>query len=249
MPRLLGVVLLVLAALPGAARPDAQTDRALRALASSDSLKVRSQAALILGQLRAPEAVPALKRAATSDPAPAVRIAAVASLAKFGPADAREVLEQLQHADPDAGVRSSAAGALASLEGPVPPPVRARGEVSLEDTVGTGGRPADRVALRDALGRRLLEAGFQVGEGGIRLKPSIVRLDVERASEKTVVAVRAELVAVEGGGRMAAMLEGAARLSAQGSVGDRELALISVRAVDAVAKILVEDLAAKLGER
>jgi hypothetical protein len=61
--------------------------------------------------------------------------------------------------------------------------------------------------------------------------------------------VRAELVAVEGGGRMAAMLEGAARLSAQGSVGDRELALISVRALDAVAKILVEDLAAKLGER
>jgi hypothetical protein len=153
----------------------------------------------------------------------------------------------VQRADPDEGVRAAAAGALAALVGPTP---LAKGrEVVLEETVGQGGRPADRQALRDALGRRLREAGFNVGGGGLRLKPSIVRLEVERAGEKTTIAVRAELVAVEGGGRMAAMLEGGARLSANGWLGDGELHAASGRAMDAVAKILVEDLAAKLAER
>jgi hypothetical protein len=249
--RLLGLFLAVLVAAPGTARPDSQTDRALRALQSSDSLKVRSQAALILGELKAPEAVAALRRAAVSDPAPAVRIAAVTALARYGDAESRAVLEQLQKSDPDAGVRTSAAGALASLEPAQAPPARGRGEVFLEETVGSAGRPSDRIALRDAIGRRLVEAGFRVGAGqtGLRLKPSIVRLEVERVNEKTVIQVRAELVAVEGGGRMAAMLEGAAKLSAQGSLGDRELNAVSGRALDAVAKILVEDLAAKLAER
>lgn len=249
MRPLLGLVLVALAAAPGAARPDPQTERALRALATSDSLKVRTQAALILGQLKASDAGPALRKAAVADSSPAVRIAAVAGLARFGDPESRAVLEQVQRSDPDEGVRTSAAGALVALRDPVAPAVRGRGEVVLEETVGSAGRPADRAALRDALGRRLVEAGFQVGREGIRLKPSIVRLDVERASEKTVVAVRAELVAVEGGGRMAAMLEGAAKVSAHGTLGDRELAVISVRVVDAVAKVLVEDLAAKLGER
>lgn len=249
MPRLLGLVLVALVAAPGAVRADPQTERALRALATSDSLKVRTQAALILGQLRVADAGPALRKAVRSDPSPAVRIAAVAGLARFGDPESKSVLEVVQRADPDDGVRASAAGALVALKDPVAPAVRGRGEVVLEDTVGTAGRPADRAALRDALGRRLVEAGFQVGREGLRLKPSIVRLEVERASEKTVVAVRAGLVAVEGGGRMAAMLEGAAKVSAQGALGDRELAVVSVRVVDAVAKILVEDLAAKLGER
>ena len=249
MSRLLGLVLVALAAAPGTARPDPQTERALRALASSDSLKVRTQAALILGQLHPADAGPALRKAALSDPAPAVRIAAVAGLARFGDAESRAVLDEVQRSDPDDGVRASAAGALRAIEDPVAPRVRGHGEVVLEDTVGNAGRPADRAALRDALGRRLVEAGFSVGKAGIRLKPSIVRLDVERANERTVVAVRAELVAVEGGGRMAAMLEGRAKVSAHGQVGDRELAMISGRVVDAVAKILVEDLAAKLGER
>lgn len=249
MSRPLGLLLVALAVAPGTARPDPQTDRALRALASSDSLKVRTQAALILGQLDPAEAAPALRKAAVADPAPAVRIAAVAGLARFADPDSRAVLEQVQRSDPDDGVRASAAGALAALKDPVIPHARGRGEVVLEEAVGTAGRPADRAALRDALGRRLVEAGFRVGKHGLRLKPSIVRLDVERASEKTVIAVRAELVAVEGGGRMAAMLEGAAKVSAHGSLGDRELAAISVRVVDAVAKILVEDLAEKLGER
>lgn len=250
MRHALGVLLTVLLAIPAAARADAQTERALRALESSSSLKVRSQAALVLGELGAMEALPALRRAATSDPAPAVRIAAVAALAKVGAPQVREILAEVQRTDPDDGVRASAAGALAALVARAAPAAAPHGrEVILEETVGEGGRPADRTALRDALGRRLQEAGFQVGKGGLRLKPSIVKLDVERASEKTTIAVRAELVAVEGGGRMAAMLEGAAKLSASGALGDRELSAASGRAMDAVAKILVEDLAAKLAER
>lgn len=245
------LVLVLLSAAPFAARADAQTDRAVRALEASSSLKVRSQAALVLGQLRAVEAATALRRAATSDPAAAVRIAAIAALSKLGSAEARPTLEAVARTDADDGVRAAAAGALAELE----PSARARPAhgataVSLEEAVGTAGTPAERVALRDALGKRLREAGFQLqGSGGLRLKPSILRLDVERGGEKTVVAVRAELVAVEGGGRMAAMLEAAARLSATGNLGDSELAAVSVRAVDAVAKVLVDDLAAKLGER
>jgi len=251
MRRMVPLLVLLAAAHPSAARADAQTDRAVRALESSSSLKVRSQAALVLGQLRAVEAAPALRHAATADPAVAVRIAAVAALSKLGPAEARPTLEEVARADGDESVRAAATSALAGLEPPpAPRPAHGATAVSLEEAVGSAGSPAERVALRDAIGRRLRQAGFQVqGSGGLRLKPSIVRLDVERAGEKTVIAVRAELVAVEGGGRMAAMLEGAARLSATGKLGDSELAAVSVRAVDAVAKVLVDDLAAKLGER
>lgn len=250
MRRMVPILVLLAAAVPAAARADAQTERAVRALESSSSLKVRSQAALVLGQLRAAEAAPALRRAATSDPAPAVRIAAIAALSKLGSAEARATLQAAARGDGDESVRAAAAGALAELEGPATAPAHGNPSVSLEEAVGTAGSPAERAALRDAIGRRLREAGFRVqGSGGIRLKPSIVRLEVERAGEKTVIAVRAELVAVEGGGRMAAMLEGGARLSATGRLGESELAAVSVRAVDAVAKVLVDDLAAKLGER
>lgn len=246
-PGVLLLVSLLAVVASGTARADGQTERALRALESSGSLKVRSQAALVLGEIGALEALPALRKAATSDPAAAVRIAAVAALTKLNAPEVREILSEVQRTDPDEGVRAAAAGALGTLARPASI-LRGR-EVVLEATVGEGGRPADREALRDALGRRLQEAGFQVGQGGLRLKPSIVRLEVERAGEKTTIAVRAELVAVEGGGRMAAMLEGAAKLSAAGWLGDRELSVASGRAMDAVAKILVEDLAAKLAER
>ena len=137
-------------------------------------------------------------------------------------------------------------------EGPGGGPQKRAGQRNGHEGLGVAAkdvRDARNAGDYVALGRRLQEAGFQVGKDGLRLKPSIVRLDVERASEKTVIAVRAELVAVEGGGRMAAMLEGAAKLSASGSLGERDFNVASSRAMDAVAKILVEDLAAKLAER
>jgi hypothetical protein len=245
-------LVVALPAVPVAARADAQAERAVRALESSSSLKVRSQAALVLGQLGAVQAGPALRRAALSDPAPAVRIAAVAALARLGVDQAAETLMEVEKADADAGVRASATGALAELRSPAAPSgvPRTGLAVSIEEVAGSGGGPADRLALRDALGRRLEEAGFLVQhDGGLRLKPSIVKLDVAQAGPRTEVAIRAELVAVEGGGRMAAMLEGSARLAATGVRNDRDLGVVSVRAADAVAKVLVDDLAARLAER
>jgi HEAT repeat protein len=252
MRRALAVVVLALLTAP-AARGDPQSERAVKALQESPSLKVRVQAALVLGQAHALEAAAVLADAATGDEAPAVRIAAASALAKAGGPEARKVLETIRRGDPDPSVRAAATAALAELAAPERPPAggAARGTaVSLEVPGGAGGSPADRLALRDALGRRLREAGFQVvAEGGLRLKPSLVRMDVERGGQRTVIAIRAELVAVEGGGRMAAMLEGAARLSASGTLGDRDLASVSTRAVDAVAKTLSDDLAARLTER
>ncbi len=236
-----------------AARGDAQSERAARALRDNPSLKVRAQAALVLGLARTPDAGPALAAALRDDPAPAVRIAAASALARVGWPEAHAGLVKAAATEPDAQVRGASAAALAELAPARPerPAVVAHGTpVSLEDAGGAGGSAADRAALRDALGRRLRDAGFEVvGAGGLRLKPSLVRMDVERGGERTVVAIRAELVAVEGGGRMAAMLEGAARLSAAGGLGDGDLASVSVRAVDAVAKTLCDDLAARLAER
>ena len=48
------------------------------------------------------------------------------------------------------------------------------------------------------------------------LKPSVLGVDVDVQGGTTVIAVKAALVAVESGGRMAAMLESGARLSAKG---------------------------------
>jgi len=252
MRRAFAVLVLALLVLAPAARGDPQSERAIRALRESPSLKVRVQAALVLGQAHATDAAPALAAAVAGDEASAVRIAAASALAKVGGPDARRVLEAAQRGDPDASVREAARIALGELAPADRSPHGAgRGTaVSLEEPGGAGGSAADRLALRDALGRRLREAGFQVvSEGGLRLKPSLVRMDVERGGQQTVIAVRAELMAVEGGGRMAAMLEGVARLSAIGTLTDRDLPSVSVRAVDAVAKTLTDDLAARLGER
>jgi hypothetical protein len=45
------------------------------------------------------------------------------------------------------------------------------------------------------------------------------------------------------------MLQGGARLSAKGAVPDRKLAAYSAKALEAAARTLCDDLAAKLGER
>jgi hypothetical protein len=81
---------------------------------------------------------------------------------------------------------------------------------------------------------------------GYRLKPSLLRLDVEEGGGATIIAVRASLVAVDGAGRMAAMLEGGARLKATGRLPGGALERYSARAVDAAARTLCEDLAGRL---
>jgi hypothetical protein len=241
MPRLalVAVVLLVVTS----ARAGAQEEAAARALRSDPSLKVRVQAAIVLGQRAQASAVPALCEALAQDRERVVRLAVVGSLARIGCARAREALEEASRSDADPEVRDAAARALAASA--------PRGEAmafSIEEPGGKAGAPAARAALRDSLARHLRSRGFSVVErgGGYRLKPSLLRLDVESGAAGTVIAVTASLVAVDGQGRMAAMLEGGARLKATGTLPGGAIERYSARAVDAAARTLCDDLAARL---
>jgi hypothetical protein len=236
----LRAVAVLLVALSASARAESQLDGAIRALRHDSSLKVRTQAAIVLGQSRAAAAVPALREAVASDDSSAVRLAAIAALGKIRDRSARPTLRAAANADPDSAVRGAAARALEDL-GPL--------AFSIEEPGGTGGAHA-RVALRDALERQLRDRGWEVvARGGMRLKPSVLKVDVDADGEKTVIAVRASLVAVDGEGRMAAMLEGGARLSANGAIPERRLGAYAAKALEVAARTLCEDLAAKLGER
>jgi hypothetical protein len=233
------VLLLVLAAAP-VARGDSGNDSAIRALRKDSSLKVRTQAAVVLGQRGAIEAVSALREAVATDEAAAVRLAAVTALAKLRDRSARSTLRAAADADPDASVRKAAAKAVQEL-GPI--------AFSIEETQGAGGAHA-KEALHKAILAQLKERGFAVvDKGGMRLKASVMKVDVDARGGKTVIAVRASLVAVDDDGRMAAMLEGGAKLSATGTIPEGKIGLYSGKALEAAAKTLCEDLAAKLGER
>jgi hypothetical protein len=239
MVRRAAVLLLVLAT-PLATMAESQNEGAIRALRKDSSLKVRTQAAVVLGQRNATDAVPALREAVATDDAAVVRLAAVAALAKIRDRSARPTLRAASESDPDGSVRSAARKAIDEL-GPI--------AFSIEEPQGTGGAHA-RDALRRALSAQLKERGFQVVDrGGVRLKTSVLKVDVDAKGGKTVIAVKASLVAVDDDGRMAAMLESGARLSASGAIPDSKLGAYSARALEAAAKTLCEDLAVKLGER
>lgn len=233
-------VLLVVLAVPLAARADAANESAIRALRRDSSLKVRTQAAVVLGQRGAVEAVSALKEAVATDDAAAVRLAAITALSKIKDRSARATLRAASEADPDSSVRRAAARAIEEL-GPL--------AFSIDETQGTGGAHA-KETLRRAITAQLKERGFAVVErGGMRLKPSVLKVEIDAKGGKTVIAVKASLVAVDDDGRMAAMLEGGAKLSATGTIPEAKLGVYSAKALEAAAKTLCEDLAAKLGER
>ncbi len=234
MRRLLPVVIVLALALPTAADP--QIDAAIRALRRDSSMKVRTQAAIVLGQRLVAQAVPALRQAVAEDGAAAVRIAAVAALAKIGDRGARSTLKAASEADPDAAVRSAAKRALEAL-GPI--------AISIEEPSGPW---SARAPMRDALAGRLRERGYEIGDDGeFRLKPT-VRVDVDRDGPKTVIAVKASVVLVDRDGRVD-MVESSARATVSGSVPEARLQAYAARAIDAAAGNLTEDLAARLGGR
>src|SRR6266542_4427115 len=236
MGRRFAVLLLVLLAPPIPTRAESQVEIAIQALRKDSSLKVRTQAAIILGQRTIAEAVSALREAVATDQAAAVRLAAVGALGKIRDRSARPTLRAAADADSDAAVRKAAQKALEDL-GPL--------SFSIDEPGGTGSAAA-RGALRD----ELRERGFAVVDrGGMRLKASVLHVDVDARGGKTVIAVKASLVAVDDDGRMAAMLEGGARLSASGAIPEAKLGIYSAKALEATARTLCEDLAAKLGER
>ncbi len=240
--RLLAVILVLL---PAGSRSEDSAERAKRALRQDSSLKVRTQAALVLGQRGRADAVPALSEALAFDEAAVVRMAAASALGKIGDAAAREALEKASRTDRDGQVRAAAARALADLGGR-----QARGRVlAIEDTQGTAGDSAAREVLREALERKLAQRGFSVVKAGedatYRIKPSMLSLEVAETGDKILIDVRASAVAVDDSGRMAAMIEGSARLKAQG--GSRAArAQLSARAINAAADTLSDDLAARL---
>ena len=221
-------------ALPAAA--DSQVDAAIRALRRDSSMKVRTQAAIVLGQRLVAQAVPALREAVAEDDAAAVRIAAVAALAKIGDRHARSTLKAASEADPDGAVRTAAQRALEAL-GPV--------AVAIDEPSGPG---SARAPMRDALAAHLKRRGYEIADRGeFRLKPTI-KVEVDRNGSRTVIAVTASVVLVDGDGRVD-MVESSARASVTGAVSDGKLGGYAARAIDAAARSLTEDLAARLGGR
>lgn len=242
-PRLLVTVLVL--ALAGSARGDAQVDAAIRALRSDSSLKVRAQAAIILGQRGASEAVGALADAARNDSSEAVRLACVSALAKIGDPAGKGAIEAAL-GDDDARVRAAAEKAMQAFAG-IGPAAPGSVSVLLEDPTGKGDA-ALHAEFRGALERHLRARGFNVVARGQRfiLRASVLKVDVEKQDGKTVVAVRASLIAVDGKGTMTAMLEGGAKLRAVGTVSGAQVPKYAAKAMDATAQTLTDDLKGRL---
>jgi hypothetical protein len=236
---------LLLLAAAATASGDAQIDAAIRALRSDSSLKVRAQAAIILGQRGANEAVGALADAVRHDSSEAVRLAAVSALAKIGDSAGRSAIEAATR-DSDGRVRAAAEKALAVFAGPGPvgPDSIA---VLIEAATGKGDDDL-KAEFRSSLERYLKEQGFNVVARGQRyvLKPSVLKIDVDKADGKTVIAVRASLVAIDGKGTMTAMLEGGAKLRAVGTASGAMLPKYTAKAMDAAARTLTDDLKGRL---
>ena len=91
-----------------AAAPVSRIDAAIDALKNDSSLKVRTQAAIILGQRGAHAAIPALRKAVAGDDSAAVRIASIGALTKLKARSARPTLQAALETDPEESVRAAA---------------------------------------------------------------------------------------------------------------------------------------------
>ena len=221
---------------------DAQVQRAIKALREDDSLKVRAQAAFVLAQRGAREAVPALRRALSEDRAAAVRVAAATALGRIGGPDVVAALRDASANDRDGAVRSAAARALDEN-------LRGARTVSLEEVQGGKGDPPARARFHDALAVQLARHGFAVVDGGedvgYRLKPSVLLLEQVQSGAWLSVQVKASVIAIDGQGRIAAIVEGGARAR---TVTPGAAVQLVEKAFDAAARSISEDLARRLLE-
>jgi hypothetical protein len=209
-------------------------DPAVIALRQDPSLKVRTQAAIILGQRGSPAGVTALREAVAEDQAASVRLAAVSALGRLQAREARRTLQAAEQADPDPSVRAAAARALAAL-GPV--------TVTVEVAAGPSG-----ARLSEALSRQLRERGLALdARGELRLKPA-VNVEVGESAGRTTFEARASLVVVDRDGRME-LLENKARASVAGLVPESRQGTYVLKVVDTAGRGLGDDLAIKLGRR
>jgi hypothetical protein len=99
-----------------AAGPDVKLDDLCRAVVEDSNYKVRVQAALVLGKLHDPHAVPSLVRA-LGDQNKTVRGIAAGALGQIGDPSAADPLRELMRHEADPFVRTQSEKALASLSG------------------------------------------------------------------------------------------------------------------------------------
>ncbi len=231
MARLLAALLVVAIAAPVRAEG---SDPAVTALRRDASLKVRTQAAIVLGQRGSPEAVAALREAVAGDQAPAVRLAAVSALGRLMARGARLTLQAAAQADPEEAVRAAAGRALVAL-----------GPVSL--TVEEAGGPFGP-RLGAAVAAQLRERGLTVAEQGeLKVRPKLV-VATSEAGGRTTFEARASLAVIDGDGRID-LLETQARAAVNGAVAEARRGPYLQKVVDAAGKGLGDDLANKLGRR
>jgi hypothetical protein len=146
-----------------------RADYLIRLLKTSDTFRVRAQAALSLGRLEADEAVVGALSGALRDPHPAVRSAAASSLEKLGDPSALPAL-RLARKDDNSTAREAVHRAIASLEriartrpraAPLPPDEAPSGPARFYVAVATpksnsGSVPANTLAeARQVLVRQL----------------------------------------------------------------------------------------------
>jgi hypothetical protein len=225
---------LLLCLLLAAGRAGAEGDAAVIALRRDPSLKVRTQAAIVLGQRGSPEAIAALREAVADDKAPSVRLAAVSALGRLQARAARGTLQAAAQADPDGAVRTAAVRAEAAL-GPV--------TISVEEGSGPTGQ-----RLGAAVAAQLRQRGLQVApQGELKVKPKVT-VDVVEAGGKTSFEARASLVVIDGDGRID-LLETRAKATVAASVPEARRLSYVQKVVDAAGKGLGDDLAARLGGR
>jgi len=227
---------------------DATVERAAEALKRDPSLKVRVQAALVLGQKGGPPVVPVLVSSLAGDPSAAVRAAAAAALGRIGDASARDALAAAMRSDGEEEVRTAAGWALEEIVERTR--AASRRSVAIEEVQGKGSL-AEKGALREALARHLADRGFPVASAGeaptFRVKASVLALDVLQAGGKVSIDVKASAMAVEASGRMAAMSEGAAHLKTPASrLTHEKEEQLSARALEAAARILCDEIALEL---
>src|SRR5258706_16224021 len=99
--------LLAILALAGPARSATPIELAIDALQHDDSLKVRTQAAIILGQRGAHAAIPVLRKAVAGDDSAAVRIASIGAIAKLKARSDRPTLPADLETDQEDSERSA----------------------------------------------------------------------------------------------------------------------------------------------
>jgi hypothetical protein len=125
---------------------------------------------------------------------------------------------------------------------------RSARSVVLDDVAGSGGDARARSALRSALAAHLARRGFSLvgADGGWTLKPAVLAVDVRDGGGALTVEVKASVMAIDGEGHVAAMVEGRARARAAGAP-PASAAPITAKALDAAAASICEDLARRLG--